>query len=89
RRNGKVRLHKSKRNANNTFSIGRTWSLEEIKALEVIDSLAFIVTINKPYLWTADNQRERNLFLATLLKVYKRHIKRLPKLVNFDDNSVS
>ncbi|CAG8443657.1 2576_t:CDS:10 [Dentiscutata erythropus] len=89
RRNGKVRLHKSKRNANNTFSIGRTWPLEEVKALEVVDSLVFIVTINKPYQWTADNQRERNLFLATLLKVYKRHIKRLPKLVNFDDNSVS
>ncbi|RIB07820.1 exocyst complex component Sec3-domain-containing protein [Gigaspora rosea] len=52
-------------------------------------SLAFIMTINKPYLWTADTQRERNLFLATLLKVYKTNIKRLPKLINFDDSSVS
>ncbi|CAG8808617.1 15919_t:CDS:2, partial [Racocetra persica] len=37
RRNGKIRLHKSKRNANNTFSIGRTWPLEDIKCLEIVD----------------------------------------------------
>ncbi|CAG8761659.1 45201_t:CDS:10, partial [Gigaspora margarita] len=89
RRDGKVYLHKSKRNSNNTFSIGKTWSLEDIKCVEVVDSLAFILTINKPYLWTADTQRERNLFLSTVLKVYKTHIKRLPKVINFDDSSVS
>lgn len=63
--------------------------MEDIKCVEVVDSLAFILTINKPYLWTADTQRERNLFLSTVLKVYKTHIKRLPKVINFDDSSVS
>ncbi|CAG8586488.1 15863_t:CDS:10, partial [Cetraspora pellucida] len=89
RKNSKIRLHKSKKNANNTFSIGRTWPLEDIKCVEIVDSFSFIVTINKPYQWTADNQREKNLFLATLLKVYKKYIKRLPRLINFDDSSIS
>ncbi|CAG8567139.1 5970_t:CDS:10, partial [Diversispora eburnea] len=59
RRNGKIRIHKAKRNANNTFSIGKTWPLEDIKCIEVLDSQAFILTMNKSYFWTADKQREK------------------------------
>ncbi|CAG8783713.1 16098_t:CDS:2, partial [Acaulospora morrowiae] len=87
--NGKLCLHKSKRNANNTFSIGKTWSLEEIRCIEVLDSVAFVITMSKPYCWTADKQRERTAFLTTLLKVYKKNTNRLPKLINFEDSSIS
>ena len=32
---GRCKLHKSKRNANGTFSIGKTWDVQELKGLEV------------------------------------------------------
>ncbi|CAJ0749843.1 24274_t:CDS:10, partial [Entrophospora sp. SA101] len=49
---GKLFLHKSKMNSNDTFSIGRTWTLDNLRA------------------------------------AYKKHFKRLPKLVNIDDTIV-
>lgn len=32
---GRCKIHKSKRNTNGTFSIGKTWNLEDLRALEV------------------------------------------------------
>ncbi|CAJ0842152.1 17990_t:CDS:10 [Entrophospora sp. SA101] len=52
---GKLFLHKSKMNSNDTFSIGRTWTLDNLRAVEI---------------------------------AYKKHFKRLPKLVNIDDTIV-
>lgn len=34
-RDGKLKLHKAKQNANGTFSIGKTWSLEDLRQVEV------------------------------------------------------
>lgn len=33
---GKVVLHKAKRNSNMTFSKGKTWGLEDVRAVEVV-----------------------------------------------------
>ena len=35
-RDGRLKLHKSKRNSNGTYSIGKTWPLEELQVIEVI-----------------------------------------------------
>lgn len=35
-RDGRLRLHKAKQNANGSFSIGKSWSLEEMRTVEVI-----------------------------------------------------
>jgi hypothetical protein len=40
-RSGEVFLHKSKRNSNNTFSIGKTWNLADVRAVEVFDVSPF------------------------------------------------
>jgi hypothetical protein len=37
-RDGRLKLHKSKRNSNGTFSIGKTWALEELQMLHVSDA---------------------------------------------------
>jgi len=34
-RDGKLKLHKAKQNANGTFSIGKTWNLEDLRQVEV------------------------------------------------------
>ncbi len=34
-REGKVQLHKAKRNTNMTFSIGKTWALQDMRVVEV------------------------------------------------------
>jgi hypothetical protein len=36
-RSGKVYLHKAKRNQNMSFSKGKTWNLEDLRAVEVLD----------------------------------------------------
>ena len=35
-RDGLVKIHKSKRNSNGTFSIGKFWDLRELMAIEVV-----------------------------------------------------
>ena len=34
-RDGRLKLHKAKENTNGTFSIGKTWGLEELRQVEV------------------------------------------------------
>lgn len=34
-RDGRLKLHKAKQNANGSFSIGKTWGLEELRVVEV------------------------------------------------------
>lgn len=33
----KIRLYKTKRNQNGAFTIGKTWSLDDIRQIEAID----------------------------------------------------
>ncbi|CAG8470772.1 4105_t:CDS:10 [Ambispora leptoticha] len=82
-RKGRVRLHKAKKNGNTHFQIGKTWPLENIVSVEVIDPQTFLMTMNKTYCWSAEKQREKNEFLAS---IYQKHINRLPQLINVGDN---
>lgn len=34
-RDGRLKLHKAKENTNGTFSIGKTWGLDELRQVEV------------------------------------------------------
>lgn len=53
RRNGRVRLHKAKKIRDGHFSIGRSWLLEELRALEVVDPSTFVMTLNRAHEWHA------------------------------------
>src|SRR5258706_13569333 len=41
-RAGAARIHKSKANSNGTFSIGKTWNLEDLRSLEVLSVCLFL-----------------------------------------------
>ncbi|KAI0506084.1 exocyst complex component Sec3-domain-containing protein [Xylaria bambusicola] len=86
RKSGRVRMHKSKENANGTFSIGKTWDLNELTAIESFTAstvepqkrqwagdTGFIVNIGKPYYWQAHADKEKKFFIASLIKIYGKY----------------
>ncbi|KAL8661516.1 MAG: hypothetical protein Q9202_005525 [Teloschistes flavicans] len=102
RKNGRVRMHKARENDNNTFSIGKTWNLDDLNSIqsftsavpvtpedrqnkELAGSVGFIVTISKPYYWQSQTSREKDFFIFSLIKIYKKYTGgRIPELLGFD-----
>jgi len=103
RKSGRVRMHKARENVNGTFSIGKTWPMDELSAIESFSGInpsspeeaqrkqwaggiGFIVTIGKPYYWQANTQKEKNFFIASLVKIYTKYTggKSSPELIGFD-----
>lgn len=98
RKSGRVRMHKSKENANGTFSIGKTWDLNDLTAIESFTSTTvdprkrqyagdtgFTVNIGKPYYWQCQADKEKKFFIASLIKIYSKYTGgKLPELQGFD-----
>ena len=98
RKSGRVRVHKSKENPNGTFSIGKTWNLDDLTALESFTGpnvppnlkewageIGFTVTLGKPYYWQAQTEKEKKFFIASIVKIYGKYTNgRMPELANFD-----
>lgn len=98
RKSGRVRMHKTKENANGTFSIGKTWNLDDLSAIESFTSsstpqdyrqwagdVGFTVMLGKPYYWQAQTDKEKKFFIASLIKIYGKYTGgRLPVLSGFD-----
>ncbi|KAI0540298.1 exocyst complex component Sec3-domain-containing protein [Xylaria digitata] len=98
RKSGRVRMHKSKENANGTFSIGKTWDLNDLTAIESFTAptvdpqqrqwagdTGFIVSIGKPYYWQAHADKEKKFFIASLIKIYGKYTGGgQPELKGFD-----
>ena len=66
KRSGRVRMHKARENANRTFSIGKTW---------VLDDLAVIESFTNAVPQTAEEQQNRSMagptgFIVTVQKPY-------------------
>ena len=105
RSTGRVRMHKARENNNGSFSIGKTWNLEDLSAIESFDdassppqsdvqakyiswagSVGFVVTITKPYYWQAGTAKEKEFFIASAVKIYRKYTKgQVPELRGFDD----
>ena len=104
RSTGRVRMHKARENNNGSFSIGKTWNMEEMSAIESFNSplppqtereaqyrqwagsTGFIVTITKPYYWQAGTAKEKEFFIASAVKIYRKYTKgQVPELRGFDD----
>jgi hypothetical protein len=95
-------MHKARENVNGTFSIGKTWMLDDLSAVrsyngskpETLEEeqwkqwaggIGFIVTIGKPYYWQANTQKEKQFFIASLVKIYTKYTGgRTPQLNGFD-----
>lgn len=91
-------MHKSKENANGTFSIGKTWNLDDLTQIEsytgpqVSPNLrdwagetGFTVTLGKQYYWQAQTDKEKKFFVASLIKIYSKYTGgKAPELTGFD-----
>ena len=90
RKSGRVRMHKARENANGTFSIGKTWMLDDLSAIQSYTGavsqtpeeeqqkqwaggIGFIVTLGKSYYWQANTQKEKQFFIASLVKIYTKY----------------
>ncbi|KAI9750245.1 MAG: hypothetical protein M4579_006547 [Chaenotheca gracillima] len=102
RSSGRVRMHKARENPNGSFSIGKTWALDDLSAIqsfagvpattreeETLNQRAgkagFVVTIQKPYYWLAGTAKEKEFFIGSLVKIFKKYTGgRVPELIGFD-----
>ena len=98
RKSGRVRVHKSKENTNGTFSIGKTWDLNDLTAIDSFTdptvspdlrswagNVGFVVLLGKPYYWQAQTDKEKKFFIASLLKIYSKYTGgKSPTLSGFD-----
>ncbi|KAI1437067.1 exocyst complex component Sec3-domain-containing protein [Xylaria sp. CBS 124048] len=98
RKSGRVRVHKSKENSNGSFSIGKTWDLNDLSAIEAFTGpttnpeqrqwagdTGFVVTLGKPYYWQAQADKEKKFFVASLIKIYGKYTGgRIPELKGFE-----
>ncbi|RVX70839.1 hypothetical protein B0A52_05995 [Exophiala mesophila] len=107
RRSGKVRVHKARENANGSFSIGKTWPLEDLSVIlsyvalvpanrqqemekQWASNTGFTVTLGKPYFWNASTQKEKDFFIASLVKIYRKYTGgKTPQLTGFTAQEVN
>lgn len=106
RSTGRVRMHKARENNNGSFSIGKTWNLEEMSGIESFSpngsvpaatekearerlwagSVGFVVTITKPYYWQAGTSKEKDFFIASAVKIFRKYTKgQVPELKGFEE----
>ena len=101
RKSGRVRMHKGRENANGTFSIGKTWHLDDLTRVESFTNsipqtseelqhkqnagaTGFLVTIQKAYYWQAATDKEKDFFIFSLIKIFRKYTGgKLPELVGF------
>ena len=106
KRSGRVRMHKARENANTTFSIGKTWVLDDLEIIESFTNAVpqnaeqqqnksmagptgFIVTVQKPYYWKANTAKEKDFFIFSLIKIYKKYTGgKLPQLIGFSSQEL-
>ena len=108
RSTGRVRMHKARENSNGSFSIGKTWNMEELSAIESYStsapaqsdreaqdrawagSLGFTVTITKPYYWQAKTSKEKDFFIASAIKIYRKYTRgQIPEMKGFDQGEMA
>lgn len=93
RKSGRVRVHKARENANGSYSIGKTWNLDDLQQIEnhpEPHDKGFTVTLLKPYYWQANSTKEKDFFIQSLIKIYKKYTGgKLPALVGFDGTEIA
>lgn len=78
-------MHKTRENANGTFSIGKTWGIDQLERLEETDTLGFIITVQKPYYWMTETSKEKYAFVTALIQVYRKFTGgKSPQILGFD-----
>lgn len=96
-------MHKARENNDGSFSIGKTWVLDDLSAIMSFSGwvpqspteqqqklwasdVGFAVTIQKIYYWQAGSAKEKEFFIGSLLKIYKKYTGgKSPNLIGFDE----
>ena len=99
-------MHKARENNNGTFSIGKTWSLDDLTAVQSYvywtprtaeeakhkdwaKEVGFTVTLAKPYYWQAGTAKEKEFFIASLVKIFKKYTTgQVPELIGFSPREI-
>ena len=107
KRSGRVRLHKARENPQGTFSIGKTWVLDDLSAIESYTGstpttyeeqlrkewagdAGVLLTIQKPYFWQISTQQEKNFFVGSLIKIYRKYTSgKEPRMSGFSNKELS
>ncbi|KAJ6262766.1 hypothetical protein Dda_1323 [Drechslerella dactyloides] len=86
RKSGRVRLHKARENQNGSFSIGKSWYLDDLTQIEDdTGCTGFTATIGKPYYWQTRTTKEKDAFVASLFRIFKKYTGgKTPALLGFD-----
>ncbi|KAJ7932567.1 exocyst complex component sec3 subunit [Mycena leptocephala] len=69
--NGNGFIHKSKLNTNGSFSVGKTWRLPELRALQVINPLSFNITLSRTYRWQTESPPDQSQFLEAVVRLFR------------------
>ncbi|KAI5841518.1 exocyst complex component Sec3-domain-containing protein [Morchella snyderi] len=92
RKSGRVRMHKARENNNATFQIGKTWNLDDLQEIENYsppNEKGFTVTILKPYYWQANSSKEKDFFISSMLKIFKKYTGgKIPNLIGFERTDI-
>ncbi|KZT08778.1 uncharacterized protein LAESUDRAFT_757486 [Laetiporus sulphureus 93-53] len=65
-------IHKAKLNCNGAFSLGKTWKMQDLREVEVVNSLVFEITPSATtYRWQADNARDQTKFVSMLIRLFQ------------------
>lgn len=85
-------MHKARENPNGSFQIGKTWNLDDLQEIEnymAPNEKGFTVTILKPYYWQAQSSKEKDFFISSLLKIYKKYTGgKIPNLIGFERTDI-
>ncbi|KAG8989881.1 hypothetical protein FRB90_002028 [Tulasnella sp. 427] len=71
-RSGQGFIHKSKQNPSGSFSIGKTWRLDDLRGLEVVDQRSFKISFNRAYIWITESSRDQSNFLTAAVQLYRQ-----------------
>lgn len=92
RKSGRVRMHKARENPNGSFQIGKTWNLDDLQEIENYtppNEKGFTVTILKPYYWQAQSSKEKDFFISSMLKIFKKYTGgKIPNLIGFERTDI-
>ncbi|EGG06336.1 uncharacterized protein MELLADRAFT_87296 [Melampsora larici-populina 98AG31] len=85
---GQVFLHKSKRNSNGSFSIGKTWDVIDLRGVELINDSAFKLSLgSRSYTWMAEDVYERAEFVNLLVRSFRQCANgKLPSMIGLPDD---
>lgn len=87
KKDGTVFLHKGRESSNGTFQIGRSWSLQELTLIkrETASDVGFLARLRKDYYWETNTSKERQVFVTSLVRIYRKFKNGLvPQLINWD-----